>query len=245
MTSIHRDTKAGREVAFDRIADLYAKFAEITEQPYRQWVSRVVCSHGRRAVDLGCGGGQFLDILADRFAQVLAVDVSIRQLEIAQAKHGQGVITYSCRDIRDVTPDRDGRFDLVFSVTALHHVPDLDDTLVRIRNLVAPGGRVVVIDVVAHTPRWVNGTGALFHLWRRARALRGAGQALVHGYSLAHALAMFRLRVHPVWLELSAHAKPLTRVEFHSRYVRAFPGARIVDDLDPSVCAMVWDSPRM
>ena len=52
-------------------------------------------------------------------------------------------------------------FDLVFSSTTLHHLPDLEAALGHLRRLVAPGGLVVLVDNVAPRPtppRWVTGS---------------------------------------------------------------------------------------
>jgi hypothetical protein len=51
-----------------------------------------------------------------------------------------------------VHADIDGTFDLVLCAYALHHLDDLDRTLRGIRQLAAPGGRVVLIDNVAPRP---------------------------------------------------------------------------------------------
>ncbi|MFD9823712.1 class I SAM-dependent methyltransferase [Streptomyces violascens] len=228
------------QASFDAVAGLYERFAEITEGSYTVWLKEILGTGGRNAVDLGCGSGQFTGMLADRYEQVLGVDISVAQLEIALRKNKHGNITYSHRDILEVTPERDGHFDLVLSVTALHHVPDVYTALQRVRDLVTEGGTVVVIDVVTHTPFWATGSGFGFRIWRQGRAAYGAVQAFRKGYGLSDALLMTRLRRHPSWLALAEHARPLTRPEFHHIYGEVFPGARFVDDLDASVCAMFW-----
>jgi 2-polyprenyl-3-methyl-5-hydroxy-6-metoxy-1,4-benzoquinol methylase len=69
-------------------------------------------------------------------------------LHHAQTVRPRPNIRYQRRDLREVTPDRDGRFDLVLSAYALHHVDRLGTTLRGIRDLVAPGGQVILIDNV-------------------------------------------------------------------------------------------------
>jgi SAM-dependent methyltransferase len=51
-------------------------------------------------------------------------------------------------DLREVTPERDGPFDVGLSAYALHHVTELETVLQQIRSLVVPGGRAVLIDIV-------------------------------------------------------------------------------------------------
>lgn len=232
------------ETDFSEISELYDRFAEITEDRYRGWLERILPNHSGRAVDLGCGTGQFIGLLADRYQEVLAVDASEAQLAIARRKHWRRNILFVREDMRDLHPAHDGRFDLVFSVTALHHMGDQDDVLSRVRRLVRPGGLVVVIDVVAHRPSWAADPAA-YRLWRRLRTLRGGLQGLRRRGSLRDAMTMIRLRTHPAWQRICADAKPLSKEEFLLRYGRAFPGAVFEENLDPSVCAMWWQAPSI
>jgi SAM-dependent methyltransferase len=70
---------------FDELAELLDSFAADTEGIYRDWVEAHVPLDGGRAVDLGCGSGRFIGLLADRYDDVLAIDISARQIELAKA----------------------------------------------------------------------------------------------------------------------------------------------------------------
>jgi ubiquinone/menaquinone biosynthesis C-methylase UbiE len=65
---------------FDPLAELYARYAEITDDLCRPWLRSAIPDlagvEGSRAVDLGCGSGRFTGLLADRSGQMLAVDVA-------------------------------------------------------------------------------------------------------------------------------------------------------------------------
>ena len=139
---------------FDPLAELYERYAEINDGVYRPWLtaaldSAVVGGPRGRAADLGCGTGRFDELLADRYGSVLAVDVSARELEIARSRHGRDTISYRQRSLLDVTPETDGRFDLVFSVNTIFHLRDHDRVLPHVRSLVAPGGWAVLVDIVS------------------------------------------------------------------------------------------------
>src|SRR6266540_5343818 len=143
--------------AFDPIAQAFDRFAELVGEPLNQYLLGVFPERGGRAVDLGCGSGHHAARLAPRFGEVLGVDVSAPMLELARVRRNLPNVRYQHRDLRSVRPEIDGRFDLVLSAYALHHVEDLDQALEGIRRLVAPGGRVVLIDNVAPrpaVPRW-------------------------------------------------------------------------------------------
>lgn len=224
---------------FDSLAQVYAPFAEITHAAYRPWVEQVV-PHGRRAIELGCGSGQFLGLLAERFQEVVAVDMSAAMIETARQRNPGRHIDYRIGDIRDATPDRVGTFDLVFSVNTLHHLGDPQRYLAQVRELLCPGGTVVIIDYVATTPGWAATIGPAYRLYRWTRGVHGALRVGVTRRSIEDARTMYRLRRDPRWRELAASAAPLQREQFHRHYTDAFPGAHISDDLDHSVYAMAW-----
>lgn len=226
------------EATFDPIAELYDKFAELSHARYRPWLERVLPAHGGRAVDLGCGAGRFLDLLADRYEEVLAVDAAPRMIDLARERHPRPHIGYRVGDLWEITPETEGTFDLVFSVNTLHHLgPDPARYLEHVRRLLRPGGHVVVIDCVRHTPAWASNT-LTYGVYRFSRTMTGAVRAGVTGRSVTDALASYRLRRHPNWRSLAAQAATLTRAEFHQHYAAAFPGVSFTDSLDPAVCAI-------
>jgi trans-aconitate methyltransferase len=126
--------------SFDHIAEHFDRFAELVGGPLGDYIeSQLPEGGGQRAVDLGCGTGRHAALLAARYRQVLAVDISMPMLELAGARRGLPNITYQRRDLRSVRADTDGTFDLVLSAYTLHHLPDLDQTLRAIRELVLDG----------------------------------------------------------------------------------------------------------
>src|SRR2546428_433621 len=98
---------------------------------------------GKRALDIGCGGGILAEALASAGAVVTGVDPSEKSLEVARqhAKRSQLSIDYRLATAETLAsgtfPDR---FDLVFAVDVLEHVDELDRTLASIAAVLAPGG---------------------------------------------------------------------------------------------------------
>jgi SAM-dependent methyltransferase len=222
---------------FDPLAELYERYAEINDEVYRPWLTAALHVYGprERAIDLGCGSGRFEGLLAERYRQVLAVDVAEREIELARTKRALPGVDYQVRSMLEVTPDRDGAFDLVFSVNALFHVAAQDGLLAHVRSLVRPGGWVILVDIVSRGPR-----ALLVHrLW----GVQDAARTLARRRSLADAWTVLRLRQHPVWMRHARANHPLTRPEFHRRYAAAFPGATFTDTIDPFVCAVRWQAP--
>jgi 2-polyprenyl-3-methyl-5-hydroxy-6-metoxy-1,4-benzoquinol methylase len=225
---------------FDPIAELYERYAEINDEIYRPHLERLLPAAGTRAVDLGCGSGRFTGLLAQRCGQVLAVDIAAREVAIARAKRTRVNIEYRVASLLDLTPERDGRFDVVLSVNALFHLfaeHDVEAVLRHVRSLVAPGGTAVIVDIVSPGPR-----ALLVHRWW---GVTDAARTLARRRSLADAWTVLRLRQHAVWMRHARTNQPLTRPHFHRRYAALFPGAEFTDTIDPFVCALTWhDSAR-
>ena len=221
--------------SFDDFAETYDRLMSLSAGPLRAYIESVLPQAGHRAVDLGCGTGHHASILATRFQEVLAVDISSPMLEIARTRRALPNISYELRDLRDVTPEKDGRFDLVFSAFTLHHVPDLDDTLRQIRALLAPRGRVVLLDNVAPTPavpRW----------WFRREAIRRFLGDMLGRRPVREAVEVLRLQTHPAWLDHVTTDRFLSPPEFRNRYGDAFPGGQFSDLY--RACVLTWAQPQ-
>ncbi|HZD00758.1 MAG TPA: methyltransferase domain-containing protein [Actinomycetes bacterium] len=221
--------------SFDRLAVNFDRFAELVGGPLNAYLTSVLPGRGGRAVDLGCGTGQHAAMLATRYRQVLAVDVSAPMLQLARARRAHPSITYAERDLRSVRPHTDGAFDLVLSVYALHHVDDLEQTLRGIRELVAPGGRVVLVDNVAPRP-------AVPRRWFIAQAVRTlAGDLLRHRRPVAEACELYRLNTDPAWLDHVTADRFLSPAELERHYGQVFPGASYTDLYRAR--ALCWKAP--
>ena len=127
---------------------------------------------GERAIDVGCGPGHATERLAADFDYVLGVDLSEPMIELARAKRSRPNLEYRVADLFAV--DDDG-FDLVYSHTMMHHLPDYRAGLVQLKSLVRPGGTVALIDNVCDRyptpPRRVYTWGALLGFPRQLRRI--------------------------------------------------------------------------
>jgi SAM-dependent methyltransferase len=227
VTSTRTDPRS-----FDQLPEMFDRFAELVGEPLRRYLLARLPDRGGRAVDLGAGTGQHAGLLAERYDEVLAVDLSAPMLAYARERRPRGNVRYERRDLQEVSVDSDGPFDLVLSTHTLHHVADLDAALARIRGLLRPGGRAILIDNVdvrRQVPR----------SWFVKEAVRGlAGDVLHQRRTVAAAVEVFRLSLHPAWLDHLTSDVFLTPVEFAARYTAAFPGAEITPMYRS--CAMYW-----
>lgn len=128
-----------------------------------------------RIIDLGCGTGSVSVLLAEVGYQVHGVDLSSKMIDAAQAKAAAAGVEAEFHQGDVDRPDCGaGEFDVVFARHVLWAMPDADAALARWVELVAPGGRVVLVE-----GRWDTGGGiaadecrALLERHRRQVALQ-------------------------------------------------------------------------
>lgn len=94
-----------------------------------------------RVVEVGCGPGDLAAaIAAETGAQVVAVDLSPRMVELAR---GRGVDA-RLGDAQDL-PFDDGAFDVAVAAWMLYHVPDLRTGIAELARVLRSGGRLVAV----------------------------------------------------------------------------------------------------
>lgn len=110
---------------------------------YHDWVLRRVPDGAGAALDVGCGTGDLVRQLAQRFEHVTGVDADPVSVQIAQRlSAGVGGVELLCGNL--MTADLPGRYDVITALAVLHHVP-FEPALVRLRDLLGPGGTLVVL----------------------------------------------------------------------------------------------------
>jgi SAM-dependent methyltransferase len=114
---------------------------------YYRLVLEVVPDRCESALDVGCGTGRLTRELRRVAPRVTGVDRDERCIEAARARAeadgGPGGLDYRCGDFLGL-PWPDGGFDLITAVASVHHM-DTGAALARMRDLLRPGGVLVVI----------------------------------------------------------------------------------------------------
>lgn len=151
---------------FDRVAAAFGE--EIL--PGRTWegLARALIQllpRGRYA-DLGIGDGLLTMMLAEVAERVTAVDISPRMLaQLDQRARRQGLTNIDLVEAAiDELPLPAGSFDCVVLSQALHHAESPERALREARRVLVPGGRLLVIDLLAHGEDWVREKLAHRHL---------------------------------------------------------------------------------
>lgn len=126
--------------------------------------------HPRRALELGCGTGNFTIALARRFPDCLwtTVDASDEMVELTAARVEEEAagVHVDCRVARFEEMEFDDEsFDLITSCISLHHVADKGALFARMRPMLRPGGSICFSDQLTgaaprvadrHWERWLE-----------------------------------------------------------------------------------------
>jgi ubiquinone/menaquinone biosynthesis C-methylase UbiE len=103
--------------------------------------------------DLGAGEGMLSQLLAKRAKKVIAVDSSENMVAFGRdlaKRHGFKNLEYRLGDIEEPPLDA-GSVDLALFSQALHHAANPDRALAAAHRILKRGGRVVVLDLLAHS----------------------------------------------------------------------------------------------
>ncbi len=125
--------------------DVASRLAEV----YRRWVLRdhlrfvhraAGSAGGGRILDVGCGGGLLLGMLAERGFRALGLDFSPEAAAIAAGRDGVAAVCGSL----ERPPLREGCCAAVTMFHVLEHLPDPSAYLKSAFHIMKPGGRLVV-----------------------------------------------------------------------------------------------------
>jgi ubiquinone/menaquinone biosynthesis C-methylase UbiE len=118
-----------------------------------------------RLLDIGTGTGRLLELLAPRVTVALGIDASRAMLALARARLAKPGLTHCAVRLADMyrLPLADGGFDLVVLQMVLHYAEDPAGVLAEASRMLAPLGRLVVVDLAAHDR--ADRLAALAHRW--------------------------------------------------------------------------------
>jgi len=87
---------------YDNIADQYDEWGmEATtdwELGHKNVAKLLKLEKGKKILDFGCGNGKFSTYLNERGAEVVGVDISAAQLEVAKKKFGEDIVFFQDTD---------------------------------------------------------------------------------------------------------------------------------------------------
>lgn len=121
----------------------------------------ILLLRGQRIVDLGCGNGRLAILLAQSGNAVIGVDNSEEQIRLARANTAAGGLAAGgSLEFRhapmEATGLPDAAFDSVILSQSLHHAAKPKEAIAESRRLLAPGGRILILDLLAHGEEWMR-----------------------------------------------------------------------------------------
>ncbi len=120
---------------------------------YQPVILRAVPADCGRALEVGCGDGLLARRLAERCAQVTAIDRDARMITLARARAAERVRFVEADFLAH--PMTEASFDFACANTSLHHM-DFEAALTAMARVLRPGGQLAVVGIAA------NGSAADF-----------------------------------------------------------------------------------
>jgi len=153
----------GDSLRFRTRVDAHREFGERKESFHAWLVDRLDPQSGDHVADVGCGPGDYFQLLAGRGARVVGCDLSPGMAQEARRAGFRTVVA----DAQHL-PLASGTFERVMCNHVLYHVPDQRAALLELHRIARPGGTVLIA---------TNGTDTLREFDEVARQ---AGRDLGH-----------------------------------------------------------------
>jgi ubiquinone/menaquinone biosynthesis C-methylase UbiE len=134
----------------DRFAGrLFARLMNSSHAPLTDWAfTHVGIPEGATALDVGCGGGQTINRLSAKAAQVYGIDYAAGSVAASRA-HNQRLIQERRVHVEQASVSRlpfaDDKFDLVTAIETQYYWPNLQGDMKEILRVLKPGGRLMVV----------------------------------------------------------------------------------------------------
>ncbi len=194
---------------------------------------------GKRVIDVGCGDGALVRLMAGQGARVTGVECSAAQLAAARRAEPAADETY-VGGVAETLPFPDGCADVVVFFNSLHHVPvdHQPEAVAEAARVLAPEGRLYVAEPLAEGPHFEMMRPVHDETVERARAYaalkEAAGGPLAEVTELVYVNAAFHrdfdsfrtrmLRVNPEKTDDFARVEEVLRAGFETLGERADDG---------------------
>ncbi len=139
--------------SYDQVSELYEDTFEDLSVRRDEWSwlnSEIDFSKNPKLLDIGCGNGAFLRQISEKLSEGCGADASTGMLRMARTKAEEKKITnLNFSQISGpVLPYDDNSFDYVISVLSFRYL-DWDPMIQEILRVLKPGGRILILDMVA------------------------------------------------------------------------------------------------
>ncbi len=153
LSAVRADRTAAAERYFAAHADQWdaIRSLHIAESAVESRVCALLGDDVGRLVDIGTGTGRMIELLSAAARQATGIDRSPEMLRLARAKLSGAVTPVEFRQA-DVgaLPIADTSADTVLLHQVLHYLPAPEIALGEAARIVAPGGRLLIVDFASH-----------------------------------------------------------------------------------------------
>lgn len=116
---------------------------------HRDIATQLLQGSGHRALDVGCGKGQFTKLLAVLFADVIGIDPRADWIAQDQSAAREAGLSIDYREgVAESLPFPDATFDVVSFSNSLHHFAVFPEAITEARRVLVPGGLLYVMEPV-------------------------------------------------------------------------------------------------
>ncbi|MEX0691084.1 MAG: class I SAM-dependent methyltransferase [Gemmatimonadales bacterium] len=121
---------------------------------YSRYQVAAELASGRRVLEIGCGSGHGLGLIARRARSVVGGDLSPTLLAAGRRHYGAAMPLVRLSAER--LPFADGTFDLVLFFEATYYVPDMGAAFSEVAHVLAPGGTVLFVNANPERPDFIR-----------------------------------------------------------------------------------------
>jgi len=173
MSGDRKDREHWDQAAHTYDAEYRGTVGEAFENELRSWLTRQFTATDH-VLELGCGTGIFSAMVAEHVAHLTATDFSAEMLARAKQRLGAHENVELRTEDAHRTSFADGSFSAVLATNLLHHADTPTAIVAECRRVLAPGGKLVVIECAGHGSSllsWIR--TRLAHLRRRRQPAEG------------------------------------------------------------------------
>ena len=147
------------EALASRWWDPQSEFRPLHEiNPLRMgYIAGLINPAGRKAVDVGCGGGILTEALRRHGAEVTGIDMAEAALAVARlhlAESGLDIEYRKCT-AEKLAAEQPERYELLTCLEMLEHVPDPGSVVAACERLLKPGGLAVFSTINRNPQSWL------------------------------------------------------------------------------------------
>ena len=137
------DLAGTKNIDYDKVAEVYDQVRTGNPEMMHQILNTVSLSRDSLVLDVGCGTANNTLIFAEATdALVVGIDLSSQMLKKAQQKAPElGFIKSSA----NLLPFCDNVFDFIFMTNVVHHLSDLDATLIETHRVLNQGCSICIV----------------------------------------------------------------------------------------------------